>query len=115
MKVIATLYGLLFLTVVLGDITEGNENDLVENFREELSEADIPLLKKLEAIEDALLEKDFLPYEEEDRNARPKRCAKVRNWCAKNEDCCCPMKCIGAWYNQQSSCQSTFMGMFKKC
>uniref|UniRef100_A0A4Q8K3R5 Delta-Hexatoxin-Hf1a_2 n=1 Tax=Hadronyche formidabilis TaxID=426499 RepID=A0A4Q8K3R5_HADFO len=113
MKIIATLYGLLFLTVVLGDITEGNENDLVDNLREELSEADIPLLKKLEAIEDPLLEN--LPHAEEDGSTRTKRCAKKRNWCGKNEDCCCPMKCIYAWYNQQGSCQSTFMGLFKKC
>uniref|UniRef100_A0A4Q8K1B6 Delta-Hexatoxin-Hf1e_1 n=1 Tax=Hadronyche formidabilis TaxID=426499 RepID=A0A4Q8K1B6_HADFO len=96
MKIIATLYGLLFLTVVLGDITE-----------------DIPLLKKLEAIEDPLLEN--LPHAEKDGSTRTKRCAKEKNWCGKNEDCCCPMKCIYAWYNQQGSCQSTFMGLFKKC
>nr|P83608.1 RecName: Full=Delta-actinopoditoxin-Mb1a; Short=Delta-AOTX-Mb1a; AltName: Full=Delta-missulenatoxin-Mb1a; Short=Delta-MSTX-Mb1a [Missulena bradleyi] len=42
-------------------------------------------------------------------------CAKKREWCAKTEDCCCPMKCIYAWYNEQSSCQTTFSGMFKKC
>uniref|UniRef100_A0A4Q8KAW6 Delta-Hexatoxin-Hc1c_1 n=1 Tax=Hadronyche cerberea TaxID=1107879 RepID=A0A4Q8KAW6_HADCE len=115
MKIIAALYVLFFLTIALGDITEGNENDQVGGLLEELSEADIPLLKKLEAIEDAHLEKDFLPHEEEDRNARPKRCAKKRAWCGKNEDCCCPWKCIGQWYNNQASCQSTFMGLFKSC
>uniref|UniRef100_A0A4Q8K3K5 Delta-Hexatoxin-Hf1b_1 n=1 Tax=Hadronyche formidabilis TaxID=426499 RepID=A0A4Q8K3K5_HADFO len=114
MKIITALHVLLFLTIALGDITAGNEDDLVENIRKEVSEADIPLLKKMKAIEDALLKKDFLSHEE-DRNARPKRCAKKRAWCGKDADCCCPWKCIGQWYNGQASCQSTFMGLFKSC
>uniref|UniRef100_A0A4Q8KAW4 Delta-Hexatoxin-Hf1c_1 n=1 Tax=Hadronyche formidabilis TaxID=426499 RepID=A0A4Q8KAW4_HADFO len=116
MKIIAALYVLFFLTIVLGDFPEGNENDLVENFRGELSEADIPLLKKLEATEDALLENDFLPHEEEDGSTRTKRCTSKKVWCGKDADCCCPTRCIHSYFKGHGTCTASLLErLFKSC
>nr|Q75WG5.1 RecName: Full=Delta-hexatoxin-Mg1b; Short=Delta-HXTX-Mg1b; AltName: Full=Delta-atracotoxin-9; AltName: Full=Neurotoxin magi-14; Flags: Precursor [Macrothele gigas]BAD13413.1 peptide toxin 9 precursor [Macrothele gigas] len=68
----------------------------------------------MKILEKALLENDSAA-EEESRNLRTKRCARKRAWCEKTENCCCPMKCIYAWYNGQSSCDHTISTIWTSC
>nr|P81885.1 RecName: Full=Delta-hexatoxin-Hv1b; Short=Delta-HXTX-Hv1b; AltName: Full=Delta-atracotoxin-Hv1b; Short=Delta-ACTX-Hv1b [Hadronyche versuta] len=42
-------------------------------------------------------------------------CSRSDGWCGKTEDCCCPMKCIKAWYKQNGNCQNTISAIWKNC